>query len=103
MKALPCIVCGKELAEALPHESPTNQPANGLCFKSNGHYGSTVFDPMDDTHLEISVCDACLASRSRSKRPSSRTKRPFVYIVEPKAEPHTFDVKSWDDREEASR
>ena len=31
--------------------------------RTYGHYGSTVFDPMDASYLEIVVCDPCLKSR----------------------------------------
>lgn len=56
--ALPCIACGKALRNAF--DDATNQPEEGLAFESHGHYGSTAFDPMDGTYIEISVCDECL-------------------------------------------
>lgn len=52
-----CIVCKKSLENVFDQD---NQPNDGLAFQSSGHYGSTVFDPMDGTHLEINVCDPCL-------------------------------------------
>lgn len=36
------------------------QPNDGLCFETKGHYGSTFFDPMDGSVLEIVICDKCL-------------------------------------------
>lgn len=39
------------------------QPLRGVAFASAGHYGSTVFDPMDGTVLEIAICDVCLEER----------------------------------------
>lgn len=36
------------------------QPMGGLHFLTYGHYGSTVFDPMDGSKLNIAVCDDCL-------------------------------------------
>lgn len=36
------------------------QPLDGLGFITLGHYGSTVFDPMDGSTWEIIVCDPCL-------------------------------------------
>lgn len=58
---LDCIVCGSRLESALGDDS-INQPAGGLSFQSSGHYGSTAFDPLDGTYLEINVCDKCLVS-----------------------------------------
>lgn len=63
---LPCIVCGVALEDALPGEGEvTNQPHAGTSFTTHGHYGSTVFDPMDDSEsLTITVCDPCLRRRA---------------------------------------
>lgn len=55
---LPCIVCKKNLKPATPFEH--NQPHQGLEFTSLGHYGGTIFDPMDGSSLAINVCDDCL-------------------------------------------
>jgi len=61
---LPCIVCGRALENATggPGDEVmnTNQPSEGLAFKSYGHYGGTVFDPMDGHFLEVNICDSCL-------------------------------------------
>lgn len=62
---LPCIACGAELESAWPHDvekdENLNQPYAGTTFISHGHYGSTVWDPMDDARrLEVNVCDPCL-------------------------------------------
>jgi hypothetical protein len=35
-----------------------------VAFHSEGHYGSTVWDPMDRKYIEINVCDECLRTRS---------------------------------------
>ena len=35
-------------------------PDGGLHFRAYGHYGTTVFDPMDGTSLDICICDKCL-------------------------------------------
>lgn len=62
--ALPCIVCGKELLAVSPPSEDgalaQNQPMHGLAFWTMGHYGSTVFDPMDGSTLEVSICDPCV-------------------------------------------
>lgn len=68
-----CIVCRK----SMPNFTHIGyQPENGLAFQTLGHYGSTYFDPMDGSYLEISVCDECVISaehegivyRSKEKR-----------------------------------
>lgn len=53
-----CIKCGVALESATVDS--VVQPLNGLAFTSYGHFGSTVFDPMDGTTLEICICDECL-------------------------------------------
>jgi hypothetical protein len=63
-KALPCIVCGTELES---FRDP-NQPLGGLAFATKGHYGSTVFDAMDGSTLEITICDACLTKAMAAGR-----------------------------------
>lgn len=55
-----CIVCKKPLVNTGPSPCEDNQPSGGTAFHSSGHYGSTAFDPMDGTYLEINICDPCL-------------------------------------------
>lgn len=62
--ALPCIACGRELQSC----ARPNQPLDGLAFSSRGHYGTTVFDPMDGSALEINVCDDCLERAGERRR-----------------------------------
>lgn len=60
---LPCARCGRELESAVPEEVDQphgNQPHGGTAFSTHGHYGSTVFDPMDGSSLELNICDKCL-------------------------------------------
>jgi hypothetical protein len=66
MTVLPCIVCKKEL-EALDSGSP-NHATDANSFQSMGQYGSTVFDPMDGTFLEVNICDACLVDAAKHNR-----------------------------------
>jgi hypothetical protein len=75
---LPCIVCGRELESANgddPRFAHINQPQVGTTFYAEGQYGSTIFDPMDGSYLEVNICDACLAEHQdrinvgRSTRP----------------------------------
>ena len=58
MSDLRCIACDKELTNSVPNIG--HQPDNGLSFHTHGHYGSTVFDPMDGSYIQIAVCDECL-------------------------------------------
>lgn len=58
MHPVSCIVCHKRLEEAIPDS--VNQPYKATTFMTQGHYGSTFFDPMDGSYLEINVCDECL-------------------------------------------
>jgi uncharacterized protein (DUF2225 family) len=61
-----CIVCNTELENldiAYPDDNEKVHPIDGTVFRTYGHYGSTVFDPMDASYLEIVVCDRCLQSR----------------------------------------
>jgi len=55
----PCFVCDQPLTNVLD-EATGNQPLDGLAFVSGGHYGSTAFDPMDGSWLELNICDACV-------------------------------------------
>lgn len=78
MHALSCIACGKPLVNVT--EDSINQPYVGTSFSSHGHYGSTVWDPMDGELLEINVCDTCLlrageADRVLRYRPAQKTAR----------------------------
>lgn len=63
---LPCFGCGKPLESAFAPVigGDHNQPSDATCFRTSGHYGSGVFDPMDRTMLELNVCDDCLTGRS---------------------------------------
>ncbi len=61
---IPCLACGKEL-DNLQYEMRDGKPVEvhpmgGLHFRTYGHYGSTVFDPMTGTYLNIAICDLCI-------------------------------------------
>ena len=64
---VPCIVCGRELREVGPGHTE-NQPNNGVCALIAGNYGSTVWDPMDATYLEVNICDPCLTTAGATGR-----------------------------------
>jgi hypothetical protein len=71
--ALPCIVCDKKLKSLYG----PNQPDNGLEFTTQGHYGTTVFDPMDGSYLAINVCDDCLKKAISKKKTKEYPPRLF--------------------------
>lgn len=54
-----CIRCEKQMRNFL--DDGRHQPDDGLAFFTQGHYGSTFFDPMDGGYLELSICDECVA------------------------------------------
>ena len=55
---LPCIACG---TLPKPVFDGTRQPHGATTFYSEGHYGSTVFDPMrGGVSLTVNICDGCL-------------------------------------------
>lgn len=60
-----CIVCGKSL-DNLDYEMRNGKrvevhPMGGLHFRTYGHYGSTIFDPMGTgEYLDIAICDLCV-------------------------------------------
>lgn len=54
-----CIVCDYQPDTAY-NGCDINQPYKATAFSTQGHYGSTFFDPMDGSHLEINICDECL-------------------------------------------
>ena len=45
--SLPCVVCRRALQGVFGGDSG-NQPSGGLAFMSQGHYGSTIYDPFSD-------------------------------------------------------
>lgn len=63
---LPCIVCGLKLEQTGPG-GDNNHPMDGLIFRSPGQYGSTKFDPVDGSTLEINICDPCIIKAAKKK------------------------------------
>jgi len=82
---LPCICCGKELESAMG-DGANNQPYAGTVFHSYGHYGSTIFDPMDGSFIELNVCDDCLKERASLRR--------VAFKKVPRS--HSVPYKYWD-------
>lgn len=59
-----CFCCGRKLENI--GNPGGNQPSKGLEFTSGGHYGCTVFDPMDSSFLALNICDPCLTEKSKA-------------------------------------
>lgn len=78
-----CIVCGAVPEPAVPADIEQNQPYAATVFRAYGQYGSTVFDPMDRSFLEINVCDSCLVAH-----------QDMVLHGKPSVVTHT-DLKRW--------
>jgi hypothetical protein len=58
-----CIICKREVEnwdEAYPEDALKVHPIGGTSFRTYGHYGSSVFDPMDASYIEVVFCDPCL-------------------------------------------
>jgi hypothetical protein len=56
---LNCARCDREV-EAVDDDY-VNSPYKATAFTTHGHYGSTIFDPMNGCYLEINLCDECIA------------------------------------------
>jgi hypothetical protein len=63
-----CFCCDKEL-DNMHYESRNKEsyvyvhPMGGLHFRTYGHYGSAVYDPMDGSSLDLAICDECVMLR----------------------------------------
>lgn len=63
-KPVPCIVCHTELSDI--GSGSSNHASGGNAFRTMGQYGSTVFDPMDGSYLEVNICDKCIVSAAKN-------------------------------------
>lgn len=64
VEPLPCFACGKPLEPVFDRfAKETRQPADAVMFSSYGQYGSTAFDPQDNSQIQINICDPCLRGR----------------------------------------
>lgn len=73
-----CIACGKTL-DNLDYESKITgkrievHPMGGLHFRTYGHYGSTIFDPMGTgEYLDVAICDLCVIKNLDKVRGSGK-------------------------------
>ena len=60
-----CFKCNVTLESSISsdEDQELDEPTlNSIAFISHGNYGSTIFDPMDGSYLEIYVCDQCLVN-----------------------------------------
>ena len=92
-----CIVCTAEVEnwdEAYPDNESQIHPIGGTMFQTYGHYGSTVFDPMDASYLLIVVCDECLKTRMTSTYPG--VDKPSVERSKHSLIESPFDTESGD-------
>jgi hypothetical protein len=68
-----CIGCSKEL-DNMQYEMRDGKqvevhPMGGLHFRSYGHYGSTIFDPIGTgEYLDVAICDLCIMKSLDSVR-----------------------------------
>lgn len=56
-----CFKCNKDLEN---FDKDGNHPLDGVEFSSRGHYGSSIWDPMDGSQLIINICDQCVKTGS---------------------------------------
>ncbi len=77
---LPCFVCARELESAVG-DREENQPYAGTRFRTEGHYGSTAFDPQSSmVELHLNICDPCLVERAdRTRRVVIMRKTRYIY------------------------
>lgn len=85
MIELHCLVCDRQVLNDGSEDHV--QPSGGTSFYTRGHYGSTIFDPMDNqTRLEVVICDPCIVAKRKY----------FLHVttevVVPKESYKTFEV-----------
>jgi hypothetical protein len=74
---IPCIVCSEEL-DNLQYEMRDGKqvevhPMGGLAFRTYGHYGSTIFDPIGaGEYLDVAICDLCVMKNLDKVRGSGK-------------------------------
>jgi len=65
---LKCLSCNRTLeSDANPNPFVVSPVYGGVRFRTNGNYGSDVFDPMPvncEDMLEVVVCDNCLKKKA---------------------------------------
>lgn len=61
-----CIICEQPLENIVCQDLSLNQPSQAVACETFGHYGTTVFDPMDGSFLEFNICDPCLVAKAKN-------------------------------------
>ena len=62
-----CVVCDKPLQNIMENNKGF-QPMGGLAFATGGHFGTTKFDPMDGSMIELCICDECVEKAKNKNR-----------------------------------
>lgn len=65
-----CIICFRELRDFNETTGKDRgfHPIGGLEFITYGHYGSTVFDPVNGDSLHVVICDTCVSKELKFGR-----------------------------------
>jgi hypothetical protein len=58
MLPLNCVRCNRAVESM--DDSDINSPSGALPFTTEGHSGSTIFDPLNGCYIEINICDECI-------------------------------------------
>lgn len=58
-ESINCLCCQKKMSNMQELRNGV-QPSGGLAFHTSGHFGSTLFDPMDGSSIHIAICDPCV-------------------------------------------
>ncbi len=82
MQPLTCIVCDYQPDTAY-NGCENNQPYKATAFTTHGHYGSTFFDSMGSSSIEINVCDDCLRKAVAKKQ--------VLYYTHLRPKPELYD------------
>ena len=83
-----CLSCSSNLKNISGKDG--NQPSGGLCFSTEGHFGSAFFDPMDGSLLVINICDECL-NKGASEGKVKTWSRTTGLVRMPKPRSHSHD------------
>jgi hypothetical protein len=72
-----CMVCAIDLPNLAYEYSKTPElnihPNYGLHFRTYGHYGSCIFDPMGTgEYLDVAICDVCIMAHLDKVRGSGK-------------------------------
>ncbi len=94
---LRCMCCDRILEGEKWDDNPLSiHPVyDGLIFRSNGNFGSTIFDPMpigNEEFLQVVICDFCVMQRDE------RVTRVYNIKTTKTAESESFEVEEENDQ-----